>query len=236
MKSVAASPIGTSYLWPFPLNGGMLSPFTQAMHPWSHSRICRLVCINKTLAAGLLRVSMRPRMLISSRAPRSPGLDLTARKFTTSLYATSPPQQLTTSIMGYFCNVICTSCLTKSLCPVVKARKVVSHYLKRTNEIGNLYHNAEIRMPGPPPPVQFLWSPIAWSILLHVGNFKDRLRLVGRIPVEEKNDGNIAAATKLIPETRKHDETTPPPQEAYTCRRWQEKGQRRPRLHLCLRN
>lgn len=31
-------------------------------------------------------------------------------------------------------------------CPVVKAGNVVSHYLKRTNELGNLYHNAEIRI------------------------------------------------------------------------------------------
>lgn len=88
-------------------------------------------------------------------------------------------------------------------CPVVKAGKVVSHYLKRTNELGNLYHNAEIRMPGPSPPVEFLWSRFAWS----VGNFKNRLRLVGRIAVKDKHD--IATATELIPATRKQDVITP---------------------------
>lgn len=97
----------------------------------------------------------------------------------------------------------------KVFCPVVKAGKIVSHYLKRTNEMGNLYHNAELRITGPSRPVEFLWTRFAWSILPRVGNLKDRLRLLGRIPVEDKNDVDIAATTKLIPATRKHDEVTP---------------------------
>lgn len=90
--------------------------------------------------------------------------------------------------------------------PVAKAGKVVSHYLERTKEMRNLYHNADIRMPGTSPPVQFLGSRFAWWILPHVGNFKDRLRLIGRISVEENNEVSIAAATK---QARKHDETSP---------------------------
>lgn len=72
----------------------------------------------------------------------------------------------------------------KTFCLVVKEGVVVSHYLKPTNELAALYHNAEFCLPGAQPAVEFFWARFAWSILPLVGPFESNMRLWGRVPAE----------------------------------------------------
>lgn len=97
----------------------------------------------------------------------------------------------------------------KVFCFVVKAGALVSHYLKRTNEMAGVYHNAEMRMPGAAPPVEFFWVRFAWCLFPHVGAFEERLRLVGRVPVEDENDNDIEADADVPQKSRKRGENTP---------------------------
>lgn len=72
----------------------------------------------------------------------------------------------------------------KTFCLVVKQGVVVSHYLKPTNELAALYHNAEFWLPGAQSAVEFFWARFAWSILPLVGPFESNMKLWGRVPEE----------------------------------------------------
>lgn len=88
--------------------------------------------------------------------------------------------------------------------PVVKSGVLVSHYLNQTAAAAALYHNAQVRLPDPPPPVEFFWARFGWSILPYVGPFDERIRHIPRLRLHVQD-------SKATPKTRKIKATTPAP-------------------------
>lgn len=75
----------------------------------------------------------------------------------------------------------------KIFCLVAKQGVVVSHYLKPTNHMAAVYHNARFRMPWTEPPVEFYWVRFGWSLFpsydvlaRKMDSFETRMAKLGR--------------------------------------------------------